>query len=223
MGQKNKIPSMEALIFDMDGLMIDSERLYFETEREMARSFGREVSDHTLRKMMGRSPCDSLKIFADDLSLTLSPQELVAIRNERMAARLSSDCLPLVGLNEIIDTFSGKLKMAVATGSPPRLLQIVLKKLSLANRFDAVVTSEDVVHGKPDPAIYLSAAGQLSRQPEQCIVLEDSENGARAGFLAGCHVIAIPTEYTDSGDFSFIHYRARDLLDARDYIMALIN
>jgi HAD superfamily hydrolase (TIGR01509 family) len=198
--------------------MIDSESLYFETEREMARSYGRDVRDETLRKMMGRSPADSMKVFADDLNLAVSPEELAGIREERMAIKLVAHCPPLTGLFEIIEAFRGNLKMAVATGSPPRFLTIVIQKLSLQDTFQALVTSDDVARGKPEPDIYLLAARRLNTLPERCIVLEDSENGARAGKRAGCHVIAVPTLYTDSGDFSFVHYRASDLLDAMAHI-----
>jgi len=214
--------TIESLIFDMDGLMIDSESLYFETEREMARSFGREVTDDTLRNMMGRSPVDSLKVFADSLGLPIPPRELALVREERMAAKLASHCPPLAGLHEIVDAFKGKLKMGVATGSPPALLRIVIEKLSLSGVFQALVTSDDVARGKPEPDIYLLAARRLHTLPERCIVLEDSPNGALAGKSAGCYVIAIPTIYTDTGDFSFVHYRAEDLLDACAHIESML-
>jgi HAD superfamily hydrolase (TIGR01509 family) len=213
---------MKALIFDMDGLMIDTERLYFETEREMARSFGKEVKDETLWKMMGRSPTESLRVFAEDLMIAVPAGELARIREERMAEKMKADIAPMKGLYEIIHTFSGRLKLAIATGSPQRLMDIAIDRLGIRKKFDILQASEEIPRGKPHPDIYLRTAQRLGSAPEECVVLEDSENGAKAGLRAGCYTIAIPSEYTNKQDFSGVDFLARDLLEARKHIEGLL-
>jgi HAD superfamily hydrolase (TIGR01509 family) len=209
---------MNALIFDMDGLMIDTERLYFETEREMARGFGREVKDETLWKMMGRSPVESLSVFAEDLGLAVPALELARMREEKMAEKMKVDLAPMRGLREIIDAFSGRLKLAIATGSPRRLMDIALEGLGIREKFEVLQTSEEIAHGKPHPDIYLRTAERLGCAPGECIVLEDSGNGARAGVAAGCYTIAIPSEYTKDQDFGGVQFVAKDLIEAQRHI-----
>ena len=212
----------KAIIFDMDGLMIDTEGLYFEVERVLARSYGREVRDETLWKMMGRKSLESMTIFAEDLELTVSPQELLRARDEMFQQKLEKTVLPMKGLSEILDTFHGKLKLAIATGSPNKFLDIAMRKLDIRNYFNVLQTSDEIVNGKPDPEIYLTAISKLGLVPEECIVLEDSSNGALAAKRAGCYTIAVPSEYTCRQDFSFADYRAADLDDASRHITSLL-
>ncbi|MBN1272291.1 MAG: HAD family phosphatase [Candidatus Aminicenantes bacterium] len=209
---------MEALIFDMDGLMIDSERLYFDTEREMARRFKKTVEEETLWKMMGRSPLESMAVFVETLKLPLSPKEVLGKRNELMRVKLKNDLQSMPGLNHILDTFYGKLKMAVCTGAQKEFLDIVVDGLGIRKKFHALQTSDGIKHGKPDPEIYLETCTRLDKKPHQCVVLEDSSNGALAGKRAGCYVIAVPSEYTREQDFSFVHYIAADLFQAENHI-----
>lgn len=211
---------MKAIIFDMDGLMIDTERLYFESEREMARSFGKEVKDETLWKMMGRKPVECMQIYSEDLGLDIPAQKLVEIRDELFREKLMNDLVPMKGLFEMLEEFKGKIVMSIATGSPVKLLDLILDRLNIKNYFDVLQASDDIVNGKPDPEIYLKTIEKLGVSPEECIVLEDSGNGARAGKNAGCYTIAIPSEYTNKQDFSFVDYIAADLNDARMHIIS---
>ena len=211
---------MKAIIFDMDGLMIDSERLYFQSEREVARRFGKEVKDETLWKMMGRKPIESMQVFSEDLGLDIPSEELVEIRDELYGEKLKNDLVPMKGLFEMLEEFKGKLVLSIATGSPVKLLDLILDRLDIRNYFDVLQASDDIVNGKPDPEIYLKTIEKLGTNPEECIVLEDSSNGARAGKNAGCYTIAIPSEYTKMQDFSFADYIAADLNDARMHIIS---
>src|SRR5512136_3213821 len=113
-----------ALIFDMDGLMIDSERLYFAAEREMAAAFGKEIRDEQLWPLMGRKPIESLRLLRDILQIETSPEELFAWRNRLMLEKMKNDLRPMPGLFEILDAFHGRLKLAVATGAQGEFLDI---------------------------------------------------------------------------------------------------
>ena len=209
---------MKAIIFDMDGLMIDSERLYFETEREMAKDMGKEVSDETLWRMMGRKPIESMEIYAEDLGLDIPAEELLKTRDTAFEKKLIKEVVPMPGLFEILSEFKGEMKLAIATGSPVKFLDIVLDRLDIKEYFDVLQPSDEIVNGKPDPEIYLKAVEKLGLSPEECIVLEDSSNGALAGKNAGCYTIAVPSEYTCKQDFSFVDYKADSLNGALDHI-----
>jgi len=208
------LKKVKAVIFDMDGLMIDTERLYFEVERIMARKFGKEVKDETLWKMMGRKPLEAITVFAEDLELDISPKKLLEIRDELFVKKLVNEVEPMPGLFDILNILKGKVKMAIATGSPQKFLKIVLDKLKIESYFDVFVTSDEVEKGKPDPEVYNTAVKRLKVAPFECVVLEDSSNGALAAVRAGCYTIAVPTVYTNKQDFSFVNYVAKDLKDA---------
>lgn len=209
---------IKAIIFDMDGLMIDSEKLYMKAESEMAQSFGKTVSAQTLRKMVGRKTLESLEIYKQDLELELSAEELADLREIRMLELLKQDTEPMKGLFEIIDTFFGDLTLAIATGSTKKITDVAIGSLKLQSKFALIQTSDEISKGKPDPEIYLTVCQKLNLKPEECVVLEDSENGAKAGKNAGCYVIAIPNENTAEHDLTCADYIAKDLLDAIDKI-----
>ena len=205
---------MRGIIFDMDGLMIDSEKVYWAVGRQIAREFGKEVSDQTLGKMMGRSPLESVTIYARDLGLTQTPQELLEMREARVRQVLEQGVDPMPGLLEVLAELRPRYRLAIATSAPMYLVQIVVRVLDIQRFFDAVQTSDDVVRGKPEPEIYLKAIARLGLQPSDCVVLEDSSNGALAGKRAGAYVIAVPSQYTRDQDFSFVDEQATDLKDA---------
>ncbi len=195
---------IKALIFDMDGLMIDSERLYFQAERDIARKYQKKVKDETLWKMMGRNPVESMKFFVEELQLPLSPREALNMRTNIMREKLRTDLKSMPGLNHILDTFHGRLKLAVCTGTQRELLDIVMERLGIRHKFSVLQSSDGIRKGKPDPEIYSTVCRKLGFKPLDCVVLEDSSNGALAGKRAGCYVIAVPSEYTISQDFSFV-------------------
>ncbi len=204
----------KALIFDMDGLMIDSERLYFEVERALARRYGKEVRDETLWRMMGRTPLEGLTIYVRELGLPLSPAEAVAIRNDLMREKMENDLRPMPGLFHILDAFRARRKMGVSTGAPREFLDLAVDKLGIRDRFDVLLASDAIAKGKPDPEIFLKTCEALAVPPARAVVLEDSENGVIAGKRAGCAVIAVPNDYTRGQDFSRADAVAADLFEA---------
>ncbi|MCX8128785.1 MAG: HAD family phosphatase [Clostridia bacterium] len=209
---------MKAVIFDMDGLMIDTERLYFDTERQLAKSFGKEVKDETLWKMMGRKPLECMQIYADDLGLALPVEEILKMRDDAFEQKLINEVVPMPGLFEMLHGLENRFRLAIATGSPARFVKIIMDRLKIESYFDVIQTSDEIINGKPDPEIYLKTIEKLNVTPGECLVLEDSSNGALAGKKAGCYVIAVPSEYTNKQDFSFADFRAFDLNEARQHI-----
>ena len=194
--------------------MIDSESLYWEVGRQIARSFGKEVTDKTLGNMMGRKPIESMVIYANDLGLSATPQELLERRDTEVFQMLQQGVKPMPGLFKALDAFGGKYRLAIATSATRRFLEMVIGQLGIASRFEALQTSDDVIEGKPAPEIYLKAMAKLGVSGDVCAVLEDSSNGALSGKRAGAYTIAVPSVYTDWQDFSFVDYVAKNLEDA---------
>jgi HAD superfamily hydrolase (TIGR01509 family) len=205
----------------MDGLMIDSESVYWAAGRQIAARYGKTVKDETLGRMMGRAPLESVRLFADELGLAESPQALLETREAMVIESLRRGVPVMPGLRELLAEFRPRLKFAVATSAPRRMADIVMEGLDLRRWFDAVQTSDGITRGKPDPEIYLKAVARIGVKPEECVVLEDSSNGALAGKLAGTYVIAVPSQYTREQDFSFVDYRAADLREAAEHIRTL--
>lgn len=214
---------MKAVIFDMDGLMVDTERLYFQSEREIAEKFGKKVKDETLWRMMGRKPVESLALFAKELELSVSVEELFVMRSEIMRRRLKKDLQPLPGLFTVIDALYGKVKLAVATGAQREFMDIIIDSLKLRKKFDVLQASDEIHLGKPEPEIYIVTSRKLEVEPKKCVVLEDSSNGVIAGKRAGCYVIAVPSKYTENQDFSQADIKAKNLFEAGKYILKLLN
>jgi HAD superfamily hydrolase (TIGR01509 family) len=222
------MPGLRAILFDMDGLMVDTEPLYWEVARELAAAHGTTCSDATLRLMMGRSRTESMQIFARECGITgASPETLLAEREPKMVERYARGVTPMAGLREILDRFHGRLRMAVVTSSPRKFADVLLPALGIEQYFDVIQTGDTVARGKPDPEIYLTAIAKLAASigtltAAQCLVLEDSRAGALAGKAAGCRVIAVPSHLTASEDFSFADARADDLHTAARLIEALV-
>jgi HAD superfamily hydrolase (TIGR01509 family) len=212
-----------ALLFDMDGLMIDSERLYVDAEREIAAAFGRRVSDATLGRMMGRKPIESLEIYVREAGLPITAEEAFRRRSRIMRDKLRRDLRAMPGLDRILARFRGRLKLAVATGAQSEFLRIVIAGLGLEGVFDVLQDSDGVAEGKPDPAIFLSACRRLGLPADACVVLEDSQNGVAAGRAAGCYVIAVPNVFTRGHDFRPADFVADGLDAAADHIESLLT
>jgi len=212
---------MRAVIFDMDGLMIDSEKVYFEAGRIIAREFGKEVSDQTLGRMMGRKPLESVALFAKELEIDEPAENLLKRREAKVMGVLEQGVDKMPGLDFILETLAPTRPLAIATSAPKYIVDVVMRKLDVRRYFKVIQTSDDVVNGKPDPEIYLKAMGKLEVASSESIVLEDSSNGALAGKRAGAYVIGVPSVYTRGQDFSFVDYVALDLTDAGRHVESL--
>jgi len=210
---------ISALLIDLDGLLIDSEKVYHEVGYQMASELEKVLTKDIITKQMGRSPYESLDIYRRELGITdYTTQELVDWRDKKMKEAYMANIDLMPGGQELMEQALGRFKMAIATGSTRNLVDIVVEKLSLDKFMQHVQPSDEIENGKPDPDIFLECARILDVKPEDCVVLEDSSNGCLAGKRAGCYVIAVPTEYTDHQDFSMADVVVKDLFEAWEII-----
>ena len=185
---------LKGAIFDMDGLLIDTEKLYLRYWKQSAADFGYDMRDehvYAIRSLARKYSIPKLKgFFGEDFPT----EEVRAHRTELINAHIAEHGIDLKkGLFELLDYLRDKgIRLAVATATPRERTLKYLEKIGTADRFDAVVCGDMVTSGKPDPEIYLTAARELGLPPENCAAFEDSPNGLKAARAAGCQVIMIP-------------------------------
>ena len=185
---------LKGAIFDMDGLMIDTEKLYLKFWIQSAKDFGYDMKPehvYAIRSMARKYSIPTLKGFLGEDCPT---EEIRAHRTELMAEYINEHGLEVkTGLFELLYYLKGReIKMAVATATPLSRTTEYLEKIGAAKFFSAVICGDMVETGKPAPDIYLTAARELGLPPEECAAFEDSPNGIKAAHAAGCHAIMIP-------------------------------
>jgi HAD superfamily hydrolase (TIGR01509 family) len=191
-----------AIIFDMDGLMVDTEPLARAAWDEVLAPYGHVVTDDLYRRMLGRRTVESARFVLEAFPLPLSADELIERKTAVMLGSLKGGAPPMPGLFDLLRAIESRgLPWAVATSTPRSTAEIILGSLGLLNRLSALATGNEVVHGKPAPDIYLLAAGRLGVEPARCLALEDTPTGCSAAAAAGIRVIAVPGEWTDRDAF----------------------
>jgi HAD superfamily hydrolase (TIGR01509 family) len=215
-------PPIRAVCFDLDGLMFNTEHVFFEAGGELLRRRGKEMTIDVMNVLIGRRPLESFKALVDYLRLTESPEALLDESRQIFHAMLAERLAPMPGLFDLLDRIEARgLPKGVATSSPRYYLNDVLGQFDLLRRFVITLTSEDVTHGKPNPEIYLKAAGLLNVEPAEMLVMEDSAAGTAAAVAAGAHVVSIPHEFTAGHDFAGAKHIAGSLADP--YIHGLLD
>lgn len=209
-------PSIRAVVFDLDGLLVNTEELYQHVGGELLRRRGRTFGPDLLDAMMGRPQQVSLQIMIDWHGLADTIETLAAETREIFAGLLDTRLETMPGAVPLLDGLAARgLPRAVATSSGPDFAHDVLGRVGLRDRFAFVLTSADVVRGKPDPEIYLTAAGRLDVEPGAMLVLEDSQAGCRAAVAAGAVAVAVPGGHSRRHDFSGAAIVADSLADPR--------
>jgi HAD superfamily hydrolase (TIGR01509 family) len=186
------VSRVEAVVFDLDGVIVDSEHLWDEVREELARERGGRWHDRAQADMMGMSSPEWSRYMHDVIGLDESPAEIDELVVEAMLERYA-DRLPLIdGAEEAVRRLAESFRLALASSSNRRVIDAVLDSAGLASSFEATVSSEEVSRGKPAPDVFLEAARRLDLPPGRCAAVEDSGNGIRAARAAGMRVIAIP-------------------------------
>jgi HAD superfamily hydrolase (TIGR01509 family) len=184
--------TVDAVIFDLDGVLVDSEHVWDEVREELARERGGRWHDRAQADMMGMSSTEWSRYMHDVIGLPEPPEEIDAEVVRRMRARYAEE-LPLVdGAVEAVRRVAAGFRLGVASSSNRPLIDAVLAQAGISALFAATVSSEEVPRGKPAPDVYLEAARRLGVVPERCAAIEDSANGLRSAKAAGMRVVAIP-------------------------------
>jgi HAD superfamily hydrolase (TIGR01509 family) len=186
------LSTIEAVVFDLDGVLVDSEHVWDEVREELARERGGRWHDHAQADMMGMSSTEWSQYMHEVIGLAETPQEIDDEVVRRMLARYATE-LPLIdGAVEAVERLAGSFRLGLASSSNRELIDVALAESGLGAFFEATVSSEEVAHGKPSPDVFLEAARRLSVPPGRCAAIEDSANGIRAAHAARMRVVAIP-------------------------------
>jgi HAD superfamily hydrolase (TIGR01509 family) len=214
------MPSPRAVVFDLDGLMFNTEELYQEVGSEILRRRGYEFTQELLDQMMGRPSRVALQIMIDTHTLRATVEELLAETDEIFPEILNERLAPMPGLIDLLAALERHvIPKGIATSSRRAFVETVLAKFDFQLRFSPILTSEDITEGKPHPEIYLTAARRLGIAPAQMLVLEDSQNGFRAAVAAGAIAVAVPGEHSRRHDFRGAALVADSLADPRLYAL----
>jgi HAD superfamily hydrolase (TIGR01509 family) len=183
---------IEAVIFDMDGLLVDSEPVWDRARRSMADEAGRPWTADDHKAVMGVSTQEWAEYMIARLALTLTPQEVIDRIIERMVEMYRAGIPWLPGALDAVNLAARHFRTALASGSHPTLVEAVTADAAIQGKFQVIVSADEVGAGKPAPDVYLVAAERLGVEPASCVCLEDSGNGILAGVRAGMQVIAVP-------------------------------
>ena len=186
---------IEAVVFDLDGLLLDTEQVWDEVREALVRERGGRWHEGAQADMMGMSSKEWSRYLHDELGLAEPPEELNRLVVERMQERYR-ERLPLVdGAVDAVRRLAGRWPLGLASSSNRPLIDLALSEMGVAELFQATVSSEEVARGKPAPDVYLEAARRLGVAPERAAAVEDSANGIRSAKAAGMRVIAIPNQH----------------------------
>ena len=183
-----------AIVFDLDGVLVDSEPVWDEVRRQVVSDRGGAWTGAATTAMQGMSTAE-WSAYLVGLGAAGTPPELADVVIGAMADRYRARVPLLPGAAAAVTALAGRWPLAVASSSPRRLIPVVLEAAGVADRFRAVVSSEEVDRGKPAPDVYLAAAARLGVDPVSCVAVEDSANGLRAAAAAGMTVVAVPNPH----------------------------
>jgi HAD superfamily hydrolase (TIGR01509 family) len=190
----------DAVVFDMDGVLIDSEQVWDDVREALARERGGRWHERAQRDMMGMSSPEWSRYMHESIGLAETPEEINRIVVERMLERYAAGPPWLPGALEAVRRAAASVTLGLASSSNRELIDRVLDAGGIATLFGATVSSEEVARGKPAPDVYLEVARRLGVAPERCVAVEDSHAGIRSAKAAGMRCVAIPNAHFPPGD-----------------------
>jgi HAD superfamily hydrolase (TIGR01509 family) len=212
----SKENSIHAVVFDLDGLLVNTEDLYEQAGESVLRRRGKTYDADLREQMMGRPAADALQLMIDCHSLTDTLEQLMCECQDELKELMATSLAPMPGVEKLLDALAAaEIPIAVATSSTSDYADHVLAELGFIDRFRFILTAADIVHGKPDPEVYLLAARRLGLPPSQTMVLEDSGNGCRAAVAAGAFTVAVPNRHTRDHKFPVVQLTVDTLADPR--------
>jgi len=183
-----------AVIFDMDGVLVDSESVWDDVRKRFVEENGGRWSENAQRDMMGMSSVEWSRYVRDQLGVDMEPEEISREIADRVAG-VYREKLPLLpGAVEAVRSLAAEWPLGLASSSNRHVIDLVLELANIADDFQATVSSEEVGAGKPAPDVYLETAKRLGKEAPACVAIEDSTNGIRSAHAAGMAVIAVPNQ-----------------------------
>jgi HAD superfamily hydrolase (TIGR01509 family) len=186
-------PMIEAVIFDLDGVLIDSEQAWTSERDRLVRGRGGTWRADATREMMGMSSPEWSRYMREQLGVEMEPDEIAAEVVRALEDRYRREGPPLLpGASDAVLALAARWRLGVASSANLHLIELVLDLAGLRERFAVAVSAEEVLHGKPAPDVYLEAARRIGVAPAKCAAVEDSTNGLRAAAAADMLVVAVP-------------------------------
>jgi len=215
---------IKAVIFDMDGVMIDSEPLWEETERILLSRRRIEYSPDYRDRIVGLNQRDSGRLLIDTFELEESVEEIISERVKILTSIYEKELETVEGLFPLLDSLkSSNYLLAVASSSPLRVINYVMDKFCLNHYFSAVVSGECTDNGKPHPDIYLETARLLGVAPEECVAIEDSINGVLSAKASAMYCIAVPDKRLTPDRFENADLICQNLTKISPSVVAQFN
>ncbi|HEX3772148.1 MAG TPA: HAD-IA family hydrolase [Polyangiaceae bacterium] len=218
-------PARTTVLFDLDGCLLDTERLYTQATQSVVAPFGKTFTWDVKKRAMGRDPLVSSRIILETLEVPLSPEAFLAARNAKLT-ELVAACRAMEGAEAFVRQLRTRgVRMAVATSSDRDFYAMKTRHHAWFDLFDAVVCGDDarVKAKKPAPDIFLVAARELGVEPADCLVFEDSPAGVEAAVAAGMRVVAIPDPGAGVDLFGAAHRIVQDWAEVSRTIAALLD
>lgn len=208
---------MKAVIFDMDGVIIDSEPIHFEVDIQTMKDFGCSISKEELNKYVGTTNEYMFTDIKNKYKLDKSVEEIINYRTEIVKRKvIESDLAPIEGIVDLLKDLKDKnILAAIASSSPRDFIEVVVSKFGIKDYFSCILSGEEVENGKPAPDIYLETAKKLGIAPEEGVVIEDSKNGVIAAKEAGMKCIGFKNINSGEQDLSKADCIVNSILDVK--------
>jgi HAD superfamily hydrolase (TIGR01509 family) len=207
---------IRAVVFDLDGLMVNTEDVYQLVGTELMRRRGKTFDDDLRGAMMGQPAPAALAVMIKWHALTDTLDDLAAESEQTFWEFVESRLTTMPGLHELLAYIDERgLRKAIATSGARHYAEELLSRVDLHEHFEFLLTAGDITHGKPHPEIYQLAAARLGLATSECLVLEDSHNGCKAGVTAGAYTVAVPSPHSADHDFTGAKFIADSLADPR--------
>jgi HAD superfamily hydrolase (TIGR01509 family) len=183
---------INAVVFDLDGVLIDSEPVWEEVRRQVVAEYGGQWQPDSQSRLMGMSTSEWASYLSSGLGVALPPDQVASLVIGRMADRYREHLPLMPGAVSAVETMASRWPLGLGSSAPASLISTVLDASGLRERFEVVMSTEEVARGKPAPDIYLAVTSRLGVPPGECAAVEDSTNGLKSASAAGLAVVAVP-------------------------------
>ncbi|WP_262015372.1 HAD family hydrolase [Micromonospora sp. Mcm103] len=183
---------VDAVLFDLDGVIVDSEPVWEEVRRAYVAEHGGVWQPDTQRRLMGMSTGEWAAYLSGELGVDRSAEQVATEVVTEMARRYAQRVPLIDGADAVVRGMAARWPLGLASSSPTRLIAAALDETGLAGAFGATLSTEETARGKPAPDVWLAVAQRLGVDPARCVAVEDSSNGVRSAAAAGCRVVAVP-------------------------------